>query len=217
MIVKHRSVSFLLLFFMCLVLFPGQVQSKTDESETLQKWANVEGFRSAQFGMSERDVLRAIFKDFKINRKKVVRFEHPIEKTISLGIDAQSLLPDSGPAKIFYILGHKSKRLMHINILWGKPATDKPDPENVVSIANQLRNHLGQKTYKREGFAVNAQLAEGVILVFQGQDKKGRAVKLVLINPKSDSKKVGENISLTLSYIEKPGKPDVFRIKDGEF
>jgi hypothetical protein len=60
-------------------------------------------------------------------------------------------------------------------------------------------------------------LSEGVILVFQGLDKKGRAVKLALANPKGDPKKAGENIFLTLCYIEKPNKPDVFRIKDGDF
>ena len=67
------------------------------------------------------------------------------------------------------------------------------------------------------GWPINAQLSEGVILVFQGLDKKGRAVKLVLVNPKGDPEKIGKNISLTLSYIEKPNKPDVFRIKDGDF
>ena len=29
--------------------------------------------------------------------------------------------------------------------------------------------------------------------------------------------KVGDSISLTLSYIEKPENPDVFKIKDGDF
>jgi hypothetical protein len=39
-----------------------------------------------------------------------------------------------------------------------------------------------------------------------------------LTNPKSeDAKKSGENIALTLSYIEKPEDPDVCRIKDGDF
>ena len=143
--------------------------------------------------------------------------EHPIEKTVSLGVTVEKLLPNSGPAKVFYILGYQSKRLIHVNVIWGKPATPKPDAENVVATANQLRNHLAQKSYQKEGLALNAQLSEGVILVFQGLDKKGRAVKLVLVNPKGDPKKAGENISLTLSYIEKPNKPDVFRIKDGDF
>ena len=212
---KHRSIFFFL--FVYFVLLSGMVQAKTDDGGTSQAQAEIEGFRSAQFGMSERDVMKAIFKDFKTDRKKVSRFEHPTEKTVSLGIDVDNLLPNSGPAKVFYILGHKSRRLIHVNIIWGKPATPKPDAENVVATANQLRNHLAQKSYQKEGLALNAKLSEDIILVFQGLDKKGRAVKLVLVNPKTDPKKVGENISLTLSYIEKPGKPDVFRIKDGDF
>ena len=209
-----------LLFFsicFCLVLLSGMARAKVGDEGASQKRANIEGFRSAQFGMKERDVLKAIFKDFKIHRKKVSRSEHPNEKTVSLRIDVDKLPPHSGPAKVFYILGHKSRRLIHVNVIWGRPATPKPDAENVIATANQLRNHLSQKSYQKEGFALNAQLGEDVILVFQGLDKKGRAVKLLLVNPKTDPKKAGENISLTLSYIEKPGKPDVFRIKDGDF
>ena len=212
---KHRPIFlFLLIFFAFL---SGVVQAKTDDGGRKQKQAKIEGFRSAQFGMNERDVMKAIFQDFKVNRKKISRVTHPTEKTVSLGINVEKLLPNSGPAKVFYILGHKSKRLIHVNVIWGKPATPKPDAENVVATANQLRNHLAQKSYQKEGLALNAQLSEGIILVFQGLDKKGRAVKLVLVNPKGDPKNAGENISLTLSYIEKPNKPDVFRIKDGDF
>mgnify|MGYP006919303649 CR=1 FL=1 len=211
-----RQTLFLFLF---VVLLSGVAQAKTGDQGASQKQASIEGFRSAQFGMNERDVMKAISKDFRISRDKVSRFEHPNEKTVSLGIDVEKLLPNGGPAKVFYILGHKSRRLIHVNVIWGKPATPKPDAENVIATANQLRNHLAQKSYQKEGLALNAQLSEGVILVFQGLDKKGRAVKLLLVNPKTDAdpKKAGENISLTLSYIEKPGKPDVFRIKDGDF
>ncbi len=93
-----------------------------------------------------------------------------------------------------------------------------PNPESVVAAANQLRNHFMQKKYQKEGFVLNARLSEGVILVFQGKDRKGRTARLLLSNPKSKGdKKMGENISLTLSYIEKPEGPDVFRIKEGDF
>ena len=93
-----------------------------------------------------------------------------------------------------------------------------PNAEAVVATANQLRNHFVQKKYQKKGFALNAQLGAGVILVFQGKDRKGRAARLLLSNPKSEGdKKAGENIALTLSYIEKPEDPDVYRIKEGDF
>ena len=201
------------------LFFTGTSFAKSDDgTSTSQKWAVVNGFRSANFGMNERDVLKAIKKDFGIGKKKVSKKTHPNEKTVTLGIQVNRLLPESGPAKVFYIMGYKSKRLIHINVIWGKPITKNPNAEAVVATANQLRNHFAQKKYQKEGFALNAQLGEGVILVFQGKDRKGRAAKLLLINPKAEGDaKAGKNIALTLSYIEKPMDPDVFRIQEGDF
>ena len=213
----------LMVVFLSLILsgvfFTGTVLAKPDEGNgTSQKWAVVNGFRSAQFGMKEKDVIKAIKNDFGIGKKQVSRKVHPNEKTVTLGIKVKKLLPESGTAKVFNILGYKSKRLIHINVIWGKPVTKNPNTESVVATANQLRNHFAQKKYQKEGFALNAQLGEGIILVFQGKDKKGRAARLLLSNPKAEKdKKTGKNIALTLSYIEKPQDPDVFRIKDGDF
>ena len=201
------------------LFFTGTSFAKSDDrTSASQKWAVVNGFRSANFGMKERDVLKAIKKDFGIGKNQVSRKTHPNEKTVTLGIQVDKLLPESGPAKVFYIMGYKSKRLIHINVIWGKPITKKPNAEAIVATANQLRNHFAQKKYQKEGFALNAPLGEGVILVFQGKDRKGRAAKILLVNPKAEGdKKVGANIALTLSYIEKPMDPDVFRIKEGDF
>lgn len=201
------------------VFFTGICLAKPDDGKgTSQEWATVNGFRSAQFGMTERDVIKAVKDDFGLGKNAISRKVHPNEKTVTLGIEVKKLLPESGTAKVFYILGYKSQRLIHINVIWGKPVTKDPNAEQVVATANQLRNHFAQKKYQKEGFALNAQLGEGVILVFQGKDKKGRAARLLLSNPKAeDDKKAGENIALTLSYIEKPEDPDVFRIKEGDF
>ena len=213
----------LMVVFLSLILsgafFTGTVLAKPDKTKgTSQKWAVVNGFRSADFGMKERDVIKAIKNDFGIGKKQVSRKVHPNEKTVTLEIEKKNLLPESGTAKIYYILGYKSKRLIHINVIWGKPVTKNPNAESVVATANQLRNHFAQKKYQKEGFALNAQLGEGVILVFQGKDRKGRAARLLLNNPKAEKdKKAGKDIVLTLSYIEKPQDPDVFRIKDGDF
>ena len=211
-------VLFLFLIFSA-VLFAGTGLAKSESGAgTSQKWAVVSGFRSAQFGMNERDILKAIRNDFGLEKKQVSRQVHPNEKTISLEIKVSKLLPESDPAKIFYILGYKTRRLIHINVIWGRPVMKDPNAEAVVATANQLRNHFMQKKYQKEGFAINAQLGEGVILVFQGKDRKGRAARLLLSNPKSEGdKKAGENIALTLSYIERPEDPDVYRIKDGDF
>ena len=212
-----------IIFFLSLIIsglfFAGISIAKPDDvTSASQKWAVVNGFRSAHFGMTEFNVKQAIKDDFGIGKKQISRKVHPNEKTVTLGIEVNKLLPESGTAKVFYILGYKSKRLIHINVIWGKPVTQSPDAEAIVATANQLRNHFAQKKYQKEGFALNAQIGEGVILVFQGKDQKGRAARLLLANPKVEGdEKAGKNITLTLSYIEKPLDPDVFRIKEGEF
>ena len=216
---SFKSIILILSLIFSGVFFIGTGLAKPESGVgTSQKWAVVNGFRSSQFGMNERDVIKAIKSDFGIAKKQISRKVHPNEKTISLEIKVSKLLPESDPAKIFYILGYKTSRLININVIWGRPVMKDPNAEAVVATANQLRNHFVQKKYRKEGFALNAQLGEGLILVFQGKDRKGRAARLLLSNPKSEGdKKAGENIALTLSYIERPEDPDVYRIKEGDF
>ena len=213
-----KQVALFALIIFCVVLFSTMAgAAKTTDKGAYQEWAVIDGFRSAKFGYKEGDVFRAIKKDFKINKNGVSRVINQQEKTVTLGIDVKDLLAESGPSKVFYILGYKSKRLIHVNVTWGRPVQKKPNAEAVISTANQLRNYFAQKKYQKNGFALNAQLGEGVILVFQGKDKKGRAARLLLSNPKNKDGEAGENITLTLAYIEKPEDPDVFKIKDGDF
>ena len=212
-----QVVLFVLIIF-CVVLFSTMAgAAKTPDKGAYQEWAIIDGFRSAKFGYKEGDVLSAIKKDFKINKSGVSRVINQQEKTVTLRIDVKDLLVGSGSSKIFYIFGYKSKKLIHVNVVWGSSVQQKPNAESVVSTANQLRNYFAQKKYQKNGFALNAHLGEGTILVFQGKDQKGRAARLLLNNPKNNDGKAGDSISLTLSYIEKPENPDVFTIKDGDF
>ena len=212
-----QVVLFVLIIFYVVLFSTMAGAAKDPDKGDYQEWAVIDGFRSAKFGYKEGDVLRAIKKDFKINKKGVSRVINQQEKTVTLGIDVKDLLAGSGSSKVFYILGYKSKRLIHVNVTWGRPIQKKFNPQAVVSTANQLRNYFAQKKYQKNGFALNTQLGEGVILVFQGKDKKGRAARLLLSNPKNKDGETGENITLTLAYIEKPEDPDVFKIKDGDF
>ena len=206
------------LFIFILTLFLTVAEAaKSPDTGTSQEWASLEGFRSAKFGFNESAVLNAINKDFRVKKKSVSRVVNTNEKTVTLSIDVKDLLDGSGLSKIFYIFGYKSKKLIHVNVVWGRSVQQKPNAEEVVSTANQLRNYFAQKRYQKNGFALNAQLGEGTILVFQGIDQKGRAAVLLLNNPKNKDGKVGDSISLTLSYVEKPKSPDVFKIKDGDF
>lgn len=202
-------------------------ESKTSQKNSTQpakKQANIEGFRSAKFGMKEKDIYRAITKDFKISKSKVKREEHPTEKTMSLYITIPKLLEVGGTAKVIYILGFKSKKLMQVNILWGKGAEKsgkKVKAQSVINAANFLRNHLIKKQYQKEGFIANARMNDVTTIVFRGKDKKNRMALLVLNTPQAkkdeDVKKARENVSLKLSYMLDHTKPDVLTIGDDDF
>jgi len=179
--------------------------------------AKVEGFRSARFGMTEKEVYRAIYKDFRVSKKNVERQVHPVEKTVNLGILVKNLLPQSGPARAYYVFGYKSRRLIQVNIIWGRPVVDKPHAEHVVTLANQLRGYFSGQTFVKEGLMVNQSLGNDSVLVFRGTDKKGRMVLLILVNPQKPGFPPNRDIVLKLSYIQQPEKPDVFQIKKGEF
>lgn len=163
--------------------------------------------------------MRAIFKDFRIPKSKVTQITHPVEKTVSFGIDVDNLLPKTGKAKVFYILGYKSQKLFQVNILWGKPVEDKPDAQGIVDAANQLRTHFLRQGYEKEGLVLNLPLKEdnSLIMVFQGKDKRGRTTRLVLNDPQEKEGVPHKDITLTLSYIENPTSPDIFQIKEGDF
>ncbi len=98
--VKHTV--FYLSLVLSSILIVGTCWAKPELGNGIsQKWADVSGFRSARFGMKERDVKKAINNDFGLGKNKINRIVHPHEKTVSLGIEVPELLPESGLAKVF--------------------------------------------------------------------------------------------------------------------
>ena len=172
-----------------------------------KEWAVINGFRSSNFGMSEKEVIRAIAKDFNISKTKVDRRVLPAENVTALIIHIPKLMRVGGPADIVYLLEHKTNKLKQINIDWGKGVTNDVDGKDILSAANLLRNHFSKKKYKKEGYAVNKKLDETRMLVFRGRDKKGRTIILRLENKKPkkgvDDMETGKNMSLILSYFKR--------------
>jgi hypothetical protein len=224
----YRTIGFMTLSILFLTLSGNlnTAESKTQTKTTAaqkKKPAKNEGFRSAKFGMKEKDVLRAIKKDFKISKDKVKQVSSSSEKTKSLFLDVPDLLEVGGNARIGYIFGYKSKKLMQINIIWGRGISKEVDGPGIVRVANLLRTHLMKKEYKKEGFVANQPLNDATTIVFRGKDQKNRMALLVLSAPKTgkgkEAKASPENISLKLSYMLNPEKPDVrtITIKDDDF
>ena len=90
---SFKSIILILSLIFSGVFFMGTGLAKPESGVgNSQKWAVVNGFRSSQFGMNERDILKAIKSDFGLGEKQVSRQVHPNEKTITLGINVPILL-----------------------------------------------------------------------------------------------------------------------------
>jgi len=184
--------------------------------------ATIDGFRQALFGMSEEQVRQVIRKDFPASAGKISSAVHPSEKTTVLSATVSDLLPNSGNARISYIFGYRSKKLIQVNVVWTSEGNAASD-ETLVGTANSLRDYFASQNYKPDTAVSNRQLAENTIVVFRASDLQGRMVLLVLSGVAAaarDEEKKGPRpppLTLELSYIEDAAHPDVFRIGKGQF
>lgn len=184
--------------------------------------ATIDGFRQALFGMSEEQVRQVIRKDFPASAGKISNAVHPSEKTTVLSATVSDLLPNSGNARISYIFGYRSKKLIQVNVVWTSEGNAASD-ETLVGTANSLRDYFAAQNYKPDTVVTNRQLAENTIVVFRANDLQGRMVLLVLSGVAAaarDEEKKGPKpppLTLELSYIEDAAHPDVFRIGKGQF
>lgn len=155
--------------------------------------AEVTGFRSARFGMTDDQVREAIKRDFDIDAKDVKRLRNEVQKTDILAVQVENLVPGSGTSIVFYIFGYKSKRLIHVNVVWGKLAQQTVPPASLVNTGTILQNY-----FKDLGLAAGPVGASTTqITLFQGYDEKKRAIQLLLeISPlpptKTEAAKPGD-------------------------
>jgi hypothetical protein len=199
---------------------PSEIRQGAAADQPSEPPALIDGFRNARFGMSEEQVRQAIRKDFPAAVAKLASAVHPSEKTTVLSIGAADLLPNTGNARISYIFGYRSKKLIQINAVWtsdGNPASD----EAIVAAANSLRDYFVAQRYKPDSVVANRQLADNAIVVFRANDLQGRTLLLVLSGAaaaaRSEEKKEQPPLTLKLSYILDAAHPDIFRIAKGQF
>ncbi len=184
----------------------------------------VEGFRSAKFGMSEAEVRRAIQIDFNVKESAITRETNPTELTTVLVITAQDVLPEVGKVKIAYTLGYSRKRLFQVVVSWGAGVSDTaPNATNVLSGAKLLQSYFLAQPFPEAGRVVNSQMPGDINLLFQGLDEKGRLVQLQYgLVPWPPQKSAEDKLSPRIPfgrvvYSEDPQNPDIFRIKQGQF
>ena len=180
--------------------------------------ARIEGFRSAAFGMTDAQVRQAIRKDFPGPGEKITSEVNAAEKTTVLGVVVPDLIPNTGKARVSYILGYSSKKLIQVNVNWAAEPKSQASAEGLVGAANLLRNYFLADGYRPDSVVANQQLPNGYI-VFRGLDARARMVVVVLsgtTGAERDREKAAP-IALQLSYILDPEHPDVYQVPKGTF
>ena len=180
--------------------------------------AKIEGFRSAAFGMTEAQVRQAIRKDFPGPGEKITNEPHASEKTTVLTVQVPDLIPGAGRARVAYIIGYTTKKLIQVNVTWTAEAKSA-GAEGVVGAANLLRNHFLAAGYQPNSILANQQMPHGFV-VFRGLDAGGRMVMLMLagaVGTEAEKEKTLPPITLQLSYVLDPQQPDIYRVPKGQF
>lgn len=225
-----------------LVLVGAFAPAALAESE----WTGVEGFRSAEFGMSEAEVRKAIAQDFGKKKDEVAELENTVEKTTVLGIEVEDLIPESGPANVYYILGYKSDALIQVNVIWHREDAGEEYAKQLAATARILQKHFAGKPFPEGNAVANVPAGSGRVVAFQGGDAGGRTVSVVLNLPADSGRdeaaegdaagneaaggEAAEGVepaapeaadrgrpSLVLSYIANPGDPDVYEPESADF
>jgi hypothetical protein len=186
--------------------------------------AQVEGFRSARFEMTEAQVQQAIESDFKIGAPQIQKQVNKVDRTTILSIKVPELLPESGVAQINYKLGFKTKKLIQIDVIWGAAVDPKVTPAALTSVIINMRQYLQERGFVKEKVVLNATTPQpNILLVFRAEDEKGRILALLgqfKYDPKAEPDKrlkADEPQAVILSYVLDPKNPDIFRIEKGKF
>lgn len=179
----------------------------------------LEGFRSARFGMTEKEVRRAIKKDFKVQDKEITSETNKQERTKILNLDVKDLLPGGGKSKVSYVFGYKSNKLIQVSTVWSKATDDTLTPAQLFSNANVLQTYFADAGYDRSSMAMNLP-ANGGLIMFRGNDAEKRTTLLMLqgnYTAGKDNSRVLTPASLMLFYVKDAEQPDVYRLPKGLF
>ena len=189
---------------------------------------HIEGYRSAQFGMTGDEVRGAITKDFSVEPSAIQTLPNPAEGTTALVVQLPELPPGPGPVTITYILGATSHRLIRANVIWfaASPAPDRRREFAAAGVA--LADYFTSAPNRPLNSGPGGQLGPNAVLLYVAADDHGAALEVAaegIAFQVTDTKtKVTKNSAepagpalLRVSYIADALHPDVKRLMPGAF
>lgn len=179
--------------------------------------ASISGFRSAAFGMTIDEARAAVVADFGVTEDLIQEGANALEKTTSLRVIVQDLVPESGPARVVYIFGYESARLIQVNIIWGADGANTA--QQIRTAASLLVSYFRDQNFDPEKTVVGATLDNGALLAFYAEDGDGSSVTLTVASrTAADGDEESEDqLLMQLSYVADFANPDIFRLPSGSF
>jgi hypothetical protein len=194
--------------------------SGADQSQAANAGTSITGFRNAQFGMTQAEVLAAIESEFKLPASAVKHGINNMQRTTVMAVAVPDLLPGGGVASVSYIFGYQTHKLIEINILWSKATDPKMTPAMLYQSGESLQQYFAGAGYAPDRSTGNIAMPDGILL-FRTTDLTGNAIVLTLSGiVKKDSKSDKATLdptALALAYAADPLHPDVFQLPKGSF
>jgi hypothetical protein len=191
-----------------------------DQTQPASTGTPITGFRNAQFGMTQAQVLAAIESEFKVPASAVKQGVNNLQRTNVMNVAVPDLLPGGGTATVSYIFGYQTHKLIEINILWSQATDPKITPAILYENGESLQQYFAGAGYAPDRSTGNIAVPDGILL-FRTTDLTGNAIVLTLSgivkkDPKSD-KATLDPTALALAYAADPLHPDVFQLPKGSF
>jgi len=185
----------------------------------------VNGFRDVRFGMSEAEVRTVATKAFNLKPADFTAAPNAIEGTTVLTVRVASLDPGPGPARVAYIFGHNSKKLIQVNVVWGEDATQTVD--TIVAAGTRLQRYFAEFAWKKDAARAGIPVGQNTVVLFAADDEKKGTLRLILDgvqyqmqgadNKPATSPEPKSPPKLILNYIADRENPDIAKIEKGKF
>lgn len=181
--------------------------------------AEITGFRSARFGMDEDALRAAIAADFAVGDDGVRTVANPLDGTTVLSVDVRDLIPETGPARVNYVLGYAGKTLTRVNVVWGTPVDPAATADTVSRIAVLLQRYFDALGLVPDTIVRQRRMRNGTLILFGGADSAGHAVAVITRQGAANAEDGSTRtvFLLRLSYVANPQAPDVYTLEPGSF
>lgn len=193
--------------------------------------ADVSGFRSARFGATESEVMKAIKNDLGVKEANVHRTQDATTRVTVLEVKLKAFTPMNLPATMTYVLGYKCNCLMQVGISWAFPDNASVEQRKTAMMGvGALVDRFTKMKWEKDEVVTGRAMGEvkdgsdNALVFFRGQNKKNEAITLIgapvkMSKNAKDPKKedsfaanIDEIKTISLSYEKDVVNPDIYKV-----